>query len=747
MRTALLAAALSAAVCATGAAGGEPGEWTKLFEAPTEQVGPRAFCKPLLLPGGRLLVWGGPGKAAARDWNAGFLDLAAGEWKPLVPRGKEDWLKARPKMTYWMRWGTGGKLETADGLLQPVPVQHFNQAAYVPTLKKVLYVIGDKSLLLDPETGLWEEFKPKARPPLVLWSALEYDPVNDEVVLFGGGACCAENHPGTWLFSAKDLDWRKLDQPLAEQPPARCNAPLAYDSKNRLIAVFGGDAQDRYLSDTWVYDCAKRRWRELKTNVRPFPRSAPALCFLGKHGVFMMGGAIPTVSLGPTSWVRSRGSFGEETWILDAAAATWTRVAGKFPAADWTGAVYDAERDRVVLHRVDGQWAKQVQFHAWKPSLAAAGEGTPDPGKLVGKYLPPEWYTQGLEPFDESAGEKFIKGLKPNEWAAVNPLRDGMIRTWGSAAIDTDRHEVLYWGGGHCGYCGTDVSHFSLKTLHWTIGFPPELPPAPYSGFYGDESSFLIACRSFRGRPWVQHGRVSYAYDPAAKLFAFTQSISEVPTRGWTYVYDPAKKDFVDVFEQPFIGGWAVSGLAVSTPHGVFDYLSPGDHPTKEVGLFQLDMKARKWTNLTGGKATAPSCERDRVVYDSKRDRLVLLSRDGGGKDANPAMYAWDFKGGAKDWTKLEMTGEPPAGFYRECVYVAKHDRILSLRGDGLYACDLAAGNRWTKPGPGLPPGIKGVGPSTFLGYDPGMDVLVLFPGGNIGPVGVWLMRYEPAPK
>lgn len=40
---------------------------------------------------------------------------------------------------------------------------------------------------------------------------------------------------------------------------ARCNSPLAYDSKNKLIALLGGDAQDHYLPDTWVYDCAKRR--------------------------------------------------------------------------------------------------------------------------------------------------------------------------------------------------------------------------------------------------------------------------------------------------------------------------------------------------------------------------------------------------------------------------------------------------------------------------------------------------------
>ena len=56
------------------------------------------------------------------------------------------------------------------------------------------------------------------------------------------------------------------------------------------------------------------------------------------------------------------------------------------------------------------------------------------------------------------------------------------------------------------------------------------------------------------------------------------QTISRTPTRGLTYIYDPGKREFVDVFPQPFIPGWAVSGLCVSTPHGIYNYLTHGDH-------------------------------------------------------------------------------------------------------------------------------------------------------------------------
>ncbi|HUT36542.1 MAG TPA: hypothetical protein VNE39_23845 [Planctomycetota bacterium] len=737
----LASAALAATVLAAAIAvprpaqAGDAGEWVEIVTRPSAEVGARGFARLVALPDGRLFLWGPPAANASTDWCSVAFDPAANAWHPLVPRGKEAWLQQRPKMyATGMRWGHAIRLERPEGLLQPIPMCYFHQAAYVPTMKRVLLFVGGKHLAFDPETNTWEELTPRTSPPHVVWSAMEYDPANDEVVLFGGGAMCEENRPGTWLFSPKAMDWRKLDQPLGEQPPPRCNAPLACDPENRLIALFGGDAQDHYLADTWVYDCSRRRWRELKTNVRPCPRTAPALCFLDKHGVFLMGGTVPDKALAAAS---------EETWTLDAATGTWTRVAGKFPAAFSCSLAYDAARDRAILYQTPGQWPKQSSVYAWVPGLAPAGEGRTAPPEPIAKYRGPAWYTEGVPPADEAAGEKLIAALEPNTWTKLAFPREGMMRTWGSATVDTDRHEVVYWGGGHCGYCGTDVSHLSLKTLRWTTSFPPEFPPAPYNGFYGDESSFLIACRTFRGRPWVQHGRTSYAYDPVARMVVFTQSISCVPRGDWTYLYDPARRDFVARFPQPFIGGWGVSGAAVTTRRGVFDYLTPGDHRSPEVGLFRLDATERKWTNLSGGKATVPCPEKCRMVYDSTRDHLVLVSQEGSGKEARPALYAWDLAGNATTWAKLDLAGEPPRAFYRESVYLARHDRILNLNTEGLFACDLAAGNRWANTRIPLPAGAQ-VNANTAMVYDPGLDVLVLFCGGNTGPVHTWLMRYVP---
>lgn len=740
--TVVFAPAISGCAAPAQHASGESAEamsagWEVLSQVSGEEVAPRVFSKPVLASDfDKLVLWGAPAKKSGSDWDVVALDLTSNHWQPLTPLGKESWAGNRPRDPRPVRWGVPVTFESYQGVLLTRPRSYFNQAAYVPGMKKVLFFVGGKTFTFDPGRHVFEQLAIENSPPHVVWGALCYDAHNDEVMLFGGGAGCEENRPGTWLFSIRNQDWYKLDQPLTEQPPARCNAPLAYDSRNKLIAVFGGDAQSHYLADTWVYDCTRRRWQELKTNFKPHPRVAPALCYIEKEGVFLMGGEVPRRS----PWEATTWEWGEETWTLDAARGKWTRVAGKFPAGFWTSAVYDAKRKRAVLYQAAGRWPKETMVWTYEGDLTPVGKGAPAPRKPVLKRESrmPGWYTEELPPVDRKKAKQFLESLEANVWTFVDVAKPAPMRTWGSATIDTDRHQVIYWGGGHVGYCGTDVSHFSLVTLRWSSSFLPEFPPAPYSG---EESSFDLPCRAFSGRPWVQHGRVSYVYDPLSQKVVFTESPSTVPKRYWTYIYDPVEREFTSRFRQPFIGGWAVSGLAVSTPYGVYKYLTRNDHRSPQVGLFKLDLEGRKWSVEDAGKASVPAPERDRIVYDSKRDRLVLTSYKKGNRDL-PAMYAWDFRGKTGDWVELAMSGELPKAFYREGVYIAEHDRILNLtRGEGLYVCDLAEGNKWSRTEIELP--IE-VNPNTAMVYDPGLDVLVLLHGSNRGPVKLWLMRYVP---
>jgi hypothetical protein len=97
----------------------------------------------------------------------------------------------------------------------------------------------------------------------LLWSSLCYDPVNKQVVLFGGGNVQTERgDPGTWVYNLADNAWSQLS--LDVQPPPRANSRLAYDPEARQIVLFGGDRLDQLLADTWTFDVTARKWQQRK---------------------------------------------------------------------------------------------------------------------------------------------------------------------------------------------------------------------------------------------------------------------------------------------------------------------------------------------------------------------------------------------------------------------------------------------------------------------------------------------------
>jgi len=53
-----------------------------------------------------------------------------------------------------------------------------------------------------------------------------------------------------------------------------------------------------------------------------------------------------------------------------------------------------------------------------------------------------------------------------------------VITAWGSMAFDSNRGDLIFWGGGHANYCGNEVYRFRLSTLQWERA---SLPSAIYS--------------------------------------------------------------------------------------------------------------------------------------------------------------------------------------------------------------------------------------------------------------------------
>jgi hypothetical protein len=74
-----------------------------------------------------------------------------------------------------------------------------------------------------------------------------------------------------------------------------------------------------------------------------------------------------------------------------------------------------------------------------------------------------------------------------------------VAKTWSSAIIDTDRSEVIYTGGGHSGYSGNDIAHYSIAANRWSLDAPPRFPP------YLESTNATVYGWSYGCRPWSQH--------------------------------------------------------------------------------------------------------------------------------------------------------------------------------------------------------------------------------------------------
>ena len=66
--------------------------------------------------------------------------------------------------------------------------------------------------------------------------------------LFGGGSSGIDQNT-TWIWGRDGANWTHL--PIAESPPAREAAGMAYDRALRRTILFGGQDNNGYFNDTW----------------------------------------------------------------------------------------------------------------------------------------------------------------------------------------------------------------------------------------------------------------------------------------------------------------------------------------------------------------------------------------------------------------------------------------------------------------------------------------------------------------
>lgn len=500
-------------------------------------------------------------------------------------------------------------------------------------------------------------------------------------------------------------------------PCSRRNSPLVYDPRHRVFVLFGGDHQDYLLNDTWILDLERGAWRRAQPDAAPSPRAGHAFVALPKSGKLALYegyeqststdyGAVPFRMLSPVQlWLYD---VPTNRWELS---ARWTApMKGEDEGIAPVSYFYGGEAhnryaapplaagpdDQLVLAAGDTQG---IYWCRWKrpattwllPAIPRARDEALRAELAVAPnsrlYRPGIFRAEFCE-VDDPPPDTGLDQLPPNQWVKLpapprNPCQGCRGRDWSTSVWDSDREQILLWGGGHCVRSSSPVVHYSPTSGRMVEGFDADESygsNSPADGTLAYDSSLV-------GRPFVSvHNYKHYAYDPKGKML--------VSARG--YLYDPDRMDWLrhEKLSLPFQFRWG-STVVASTPHGVVAWAGK---PNGEDGGLWLFDRSGGWIALRPeGKLFVPWCDTHGMVYDSKRDRLVLTGIGGGyGKTNDGSFLTFDFATRAlrplvPEHSELGKT----SGCLREVVYVEHLDWILL--GHTLRTGDAKTGKAYTR--------------------------------------------------
>jgi len=316
-----------------------------------------------------------------------------------------------------------------------------------------------------------------------------------------------------------------------------------------------------------------------------------------------------------------------DTWVYETAKKQWTRLGMELPTgAHYCSAAYVPEMKAVLLRltRVKRGRPKTNPLCALRLELGSAPRAAAAAGKelkchCLGKDWrhpsPEEWESAANRGGDPAARRKALAALPANAWVMQKTPLETASRTWGSYAYDVRTHKGYAWGGGHGGYQGADVTEYDLLKNRWTgMVDPPDFKHPWRHKNSGDSPPGL----TYRGCILIQsHARKSYNVDP------LTNSI--VTSHG--DVYSIAERRFVSSIGR-CPGKWGLGDQAgyVTAPHGLYAFTSRGGGMLHRanVAAGRWDLVAKGgFKSHSEHNPMAYDSGRDRIFYLNYKDAAV----------------------------------------------------------------------------------------------------------------------------
>ena len=638
----------------------------------------------------RVVLFGGVDTSGSRadtwEWNGD-------DWANVTPDAGSPSPRSRPAMAYdsvrartvlfggfngstnvsdtWVWNGTAWNNVTPDAGSPPARSEAqatFDSTRGVVVLAGGLGAAGALADVWEWNGTTWALAPAPSGSPLARQSAaMAYDVARQESVLFGGlstSAAGALNDTWTWNGSV----WGNRS-PTASQPTPRESVSLAYDPTRSRVVLFGGLDNTGARGDTWEFDGTA--WANRSPAViSPAARRGAGLVHSASHGgVVLFGGRGPTMGMFADSWVWN--------------GTAWTQLATpSAPSARYLHAMtYDKQNSRVVV-----SGGQDLSNNALGDTWALTGSNwsnvTPGGSSPSGRYLHAMAYDDARFRSVEFGGQSSGPIVGDTwewlgaSWASVTPMGTLPASRRGHAmAYNAGKSRVQMLGG-----YPADTALWEWNGSAWsTVGITGVIPDARQNHglTYDTGRNRLVLFGGVRGQQQRTHAL--WEFDGGTWADRTPQVDFPTERTGATATYDVAR-DRVVLF-----GGYGNEGLlndtwewdgtswSVRTPTGAKPtpraYTSLAyDSANAKVMLFGgwsetggtddlWQWNGTTWTQVTANGATGSPGARNRqaMVYDKKRSRLVVYGGIYGGSFSGPYDDTWE-------WTGTAWSGRVPQG-------------------------------------------------------------------------------------
>jgi hypothetical protein len=301
--------------------------------------------------------------------------LSPAEQNPLLPGWQRDCTNGLAGVTASMTscpepWSLVSPL----GGTRPTGVNG-HTAVYDPVRNRVIIFGGtdsgnsptNRTWALSLDTMAWTELLPAGTPPpVVVQHMAVYDPLRDRMIVWGGGTTGHELYDDTWELSFSSLTWTKLTT-TGPPPTKRFVAAAIYDPIRDQMVLFGGnDGNSTSFNDTWALSLSTLTWVQLSPGGAPPPVRGYVSGIYDpvRDRMLVFGG-------------NNGGVPYEDVWSLALAVPAWSQVipaGAAIPARAGHTAIYDPRGDAMIVFGGSGSalfcdtWALSLGSPAWSPA-------------------------------------------------------------------------------------------------------------------------------------------------------------------------------------------------------------------------------------------------------------------------------------------------------------------------------------------------------------------------------------------